>query len=194
MGCFSRLQPFFVIVKCVELNLNLTLKKGIKCRLYMIPNHAQYMQIPLCIWYIWVKHGVTHVCYTSSLSILTHRNMCWVPHTCLCSCTLAHIHLEHICVHIRLPYFCLWHSSNKTWFKYAVSHFTYSSDTFFLCSLRGRSIHCSSYTDLRSYKEDCIQLKNTTVLICGDTRKHCHRADRNILSVLLSYVVRWCIK
>lgn len=41
----------------------------------------------------------THVYYTSSLSTLTHRNTCWVPHTCLCSCTSAHKHLHNICYH-----------------------------------------------------------------------------------------------
>lgn len=42
-----------------------------------------------CVW-------VTHVCYTSALSILTRRSTWWIPRTCLCSCTLAHTNLEHI--------------------------------------------------------------------------------------------------
>lgn len=50
--------------------------------------------------------------------------------------------------------------------------FTHSFDTFFLCSLQGRSIRCSSYTDLHSYKEDCKQLKNTTILTSDGTRRH----------------------
>lgn len=46
------------------------------------------------------ENRVTHVCCTSSPSILMHRSMCLVPHTCLCSCISAHKHLEHICLHL----------------------------------------------------------------------------------------------
>lgn len=58
------------------------------------------------IWCVWIKHGVTHVCYTSFLSILMHRNRCWAPHTCPYSCTLVHIHLEYNYQHIRSPPIC----------------------------------------------------------------------------------------
>lgn len=134
------------------------------------------------IWCIWINHGVTHVCYTSSLSILMHMSTCWVPHTCLCSCTSAHTHLEHIYTFNHQIFFRLQHicncepESSKAAFKYAdgdVSE-TYSFDISFLCSLQGRNTHCFSYTDLHFYKEDCKQLKHTTILSCEDIRRHCN--------------------
>lgn len=64
----------------------------------MLKKANKLIKLNLNVYYIYVYelNMFTHVCCSASLSILMHTSMCWVPHTCLCSCTSAHRHLKHI--------------------------------------------------------------------------------------------------
>lgn len=96
--------------------------------------------------------------------------------------TLAFVHAHRLThtwntfIYTLDPHIDLWVQLlplDKTVCKFAVGDFTHSSDTFSQCSPQGRSTHCSSYTDLRSYREDCTQLRNTAINNCEDIRRLC---------------------
>lgn len=50
------------------------------------------------------KMNAAHVCCIFSLSSLRRRSRCWVPHTCLCSCTRCRTHLQHMGLHRHLAH------------------------------------------------------------------------------------------
>lgn len=107
----------------------------------------------------------------------------WCTRACVRSHTLAFVHAHRLTHTWNIIFFFPRHipncelpvtrvTSSEPAFCFTGSKPTYSSDTFFLCSRRDRSTRCSSYTDLRSYTEDCTQLKQTTRLNCGGFKKN----------------------
>lgn len=48
--------------------------------------------------------NVAHVCCIFSLSSPRCRSRCWVPHTCLCSCTQGRTHLQAMGLHCHFAH------------------------------------------------------------------------------------------
>lgn len=129
-----------------------------------------------CLYIIWdvfagyeYKKNMESLTYVAPLPSPSWRTGAGVG-----SHTLAFVHahwLTHACstlVYTFIRITVVWNYQGQS----LLFFFTHSFDSVFPCSLQDRSTRCSSYTDLRSYKEDCTQLRNT-IKNCCDIRRQC---------------------